>query len=51
MSVRELLLAVLLAVAGGCVVVGAATASVAAGWIVGGVALAGWSLVVLGDVS
>lgn len=51
MTARELILAVLLAVAGACFVVGAVMISAAVGWLVaGGVTLA-WALVVVGDVT
>lgn len=51
MTVRELVLAVLLAVAGGCFVVGAALTSGALGWVVAGLVTVAWSLVVVGDVT
>ena len=48
---RERILAVLLALAAGLVVVGAALASEVAGFVVGGVLLAAWSWLVLGEVA
>jgi hypothetical protein len=48
-TVREWVLAVLLAVAGVSVVVGLSILSVAAGWIGGGVLGAGWCWLVLAD--
>lgn len=47
---RELILAALFAVAGLLIVVGVAEWFSPAGWIVAGVALAGWSWLFLGDV-
>ena len=47
---RERILAVLLALAAGLVVVGAALASDAAGFVVGGMLLAGWSWLILGEL-
>ncbi len=44
---RDWILAVLLALAAAAVVVGVATFSAGAGWIAGGVALAGWSWLVV----
>lgn len=51
MTQREALLALLFAVAAACVVVGVALVSSAAAWIVAGVLVAGWGVVVVGDVT
>lgn len=48
---RAWILAALLALAGGLVVVGAALLSPAAAWIVGGLLLAGWSILTFAEVS
>lgn len=48
---RERILAVLLAVAGGLVVVGVALVSQAAAFVAGGVLLAAWSWLLLGEVA
>ena len=50
MSLREILLALVLLVAGGLVVAGAAGLSVALAKVVAGVLLAGWAWLVLGEV-
>lgn len=47
---RERILAVLLALAGGLVVVGVALVSPSAAFVAGGVLLAGWSWLLLGEV-
>jgi hypothetical protein len=47
---RELILAVMLALASGAVVIGSAMVSGAAGWIVFGLLLAVWAWLVLGEV-
>lgn len=49
MKLREAAFAAALAVSGGCVTTGAAQASEAAGWIVGGAVLAGLSWLVLAE--
>lgn len=49
MTARTLIFAAVLLLAAGAVTKGAATASEAAGWIVGGVLLAGWAWLVLGE--
>lgn len=51
MAARELILAVLLAVAGACFVVGGFAVAEAVGWAVAGVVVVAWSLVVVGDVT
>lgn len=48
---RELIFAILLALAGAAVTVGAALIVTPAGWIVGGVLLAAWSWLVLSDAA
>lgn len=50
MAAREVLFATLLLVAGALVVSGAAVVHPAAGLVVGGLLLAGWSWLILGEV-
>lgn len=47
---EQIILAVLLAVAAAAITIGCFQLCVALGWIAGGVCLAGWSWLVLGDV-
>lgn len=51
MTLREWMLLVLLAAAGGCVVQGVSLVSDAAAWVVAGFVLAGLALLVLTDVT
>lgn len=51
MTAREMILAVLLAVAGACFVVAGVAVSAALGWAVAGLVTVAWSLVVVGDVT
>lgn len=50
MAARELLFAVLLLIAAGLVTVGAWRLDQSVGLIVGGILLAGWSWLLLGDI-